>query len=118
MSVPRSEPVYRITGAPTPLSEDIKGRTRRYLVSMGVRTVCLLGAILVTGPFRWILIVAAVLLPYLAVVFANAGRAAGGNAPPLTVLHTNQNPLGTGPAAGPHVPPSSGPYASDPHRPD
>ncbi len=118
MSVPRSEPVYRITGAPTPLSEDIKGRTRRYLVSMGLRTVCLLGAILVTGPFRWILIVAAVLLPYLAVVFANAGRAAGGNAPPLTVFHSNQNPLGTTASPGPYVPPGSGPHEPERHPPD
>ena len=118
MSVPRSEPVYRITGAPTPLSEDIKGRTRRYLVSMGVRTVCLLGAILATGPFRWILIVAAVLLPYLAVVFANAGRAAGASAPPLTVFHSNQNPLDTAASPGPYVPPGPSPHEPDGHPSD
>jgi hypothetical protein len=100
VSVPRSEPVYRITAAETPLSEDIKSRTRRYLVSMGVRTGCLLGAIVVTGPFRWLLIVGAVLLPYLAVVFANAGRAGGSSAPPTTVHAPIRGQLGSQPAPG------------------
>lgn len=93
MSVPRSEPVYRITAAQTPLSEDIRGRTRRYLLSMGVRTVCFLCAIIATGPLRWLLIVAALLLPYLAVVFANAGRAAAAKAPPIVVLRPNRRQI-------------------------
>ena len=110
MPTPRSEPVYRITGAPTAQSEDLRGRTRRYLVSMGLRTVCFIGATVVSGPLRWVLVVGAVLLPYLAVVFANAGRAARGSAPPVTVYQPGLPGLppaasappapGTAPAAG------------------
>ena len=99
MATPRSEPVYRITGAPTALSEDLRGRTRRYLLSMGLRTVCFIGATVVSGPLRWVLIVGAVLLPYLAVVFANAGRAARGSAPAVTVYQPNQPGLPAGPDA-------------------
>ena len=96
MATPRSEPVYRITGAPTAQSEDLRGRTRRYLLSMGVRTVCFIGATVVSGPLRWVLIVGAVLLPYLAVVFANAGRAARGVVPPTTVYRPSQPGLEAG----------------------
>jgi Protein of unknown function (DUF3099) len=70
----RSEPVYRITGAPTPLSADVRARTRRYLWSMGVRTACFLGAIVAQGPLRWLLVAGALLLPYVSVVVANAGH--------------------------------------------
>lgn len=66
--------VHTITAAQRGLSQEQTGRTRRYLFSMGIRTVCVLGAIVIPGWPRWILIVGAVALPYLAVVIANAGR--------------------------------------------
>jgi len=66
--------VFTITGAQRPLSQEQTGRTRRYLISMGIRTACVLGAIIVPGWPRWVLIAGAVVLPYLAVVVANAGR--------------------------------------------
>ncbi|GDX32321.1 hypothetical protein LBMAG15_12550 [Actinomycetes bacterium] len=66
--------VYTITGAQRGLSQEQTGRTRKYLVSMGIRTACVLGAIVVPGWPRWVLIAGAVVLPYLAVVIANAGR--------------------------------------------
>lgn len=63
----------RITTAPTSVADDIAGRQRRYLISMAVRTACVLGAVLVgPGVLRWVLIAGAVLLPYVAVVLANA----------------------------------------------
>ncbi len=101
MAFPRSEQVYRITGAPTALSDDMRGRQRRYLLSMGVRTLCFIGATIVSGPLRWVLIVGAVLLPYLAVVFANAGRAAMPSQPPTTVYQASRPALG----GSPDVPP-------------
>jgi Flp pilus assembly protein TadB len=70
----RSGPVYRITGAQTSLATDQRARTRRYLMSMSIRTVCFLCAIVAHGPLRWVLVVGAVVLPYVAVVGANAGR--------------------------------------------
>ena len=66
--------VFTITGAQRALSQEQTGRTRRYLISMGIRTACVLGAIVVPGWPRWVLIAGAVVLPYLAVVVANAGR--------------------------------------------
>jgi hypothetical protein len=69
-----SDEIYTITDAQRGLSQEQTGRTRRYLISMGVRTFCVLAAIVVPGWPRWFLIAGAVILPYLAVVMANAGR--------------------------------------------
>lgn len=66
--------VFTITDAQRGLSEEQSGRTRRYLISMGIRTVCVIAAIFVPGWPRWVLIAGAVVLPYLSVVVANAGR--------------------------------------------
>lgn len=57
-----------------PLSDDVAQRTRRYLIQMGVRVACFLGAVLVDHWTRWVLLAGAVVLPYIAVVLANAGR--------------------------------------------
>lgn len=69
-----SAEVHSITSAQRGLSEQQPDRTKRYLVSMGIRTVCVLGAIFVPGWPRWVLVAGAVLLPYLAVILANGGR--------------------------------------------
>ncbi|MBM3688287.1 MAG: DUF3099 domain-containing protein [Actinobacteria bacterium] len=66
--------VYSITGAPESLSDEQGPRTRRYLISMSIRTACVILAILVPGWPRWVFLAGAVVLPYLAVVAANAGR--------------------------------------------
>ncbi len=69
----REEHAVRITTAATSRNEDIAGRQRRYLISMGIRTVCFVAAVIVGhGVLMWILIAAALLLPYVAVVMANA----------------------------------------------
>jgi Protein of unknown function (DUF3099) len=69
----RDEAVRITTAAPS-REEDISGRQRRYVMSMGVRTVCFVAAVLVgAGWLRWVLVAAALLLPYVAVVMANAG---------------------------------------------
>lgn len=66
--------VYNITQANRSLSNEQSGRTKRYLISMGIRTACVLAAIIVPGWPKWIFIAGAVVLPYLAVVIANAGH--------------------------------------------
>ncbi|KJS56676.1 DUF3099 domain-containing protein [Streptomyces rubellomurinus] len=69
--------VYRITGARSSLSEDVRGRQRRYVVSMLLRTVCVLLAVVLWDVQRWLAfgaLAGAVLLPYFAVLVANAGR--------------------------------------------
>lgn len=69
-----SPEVHSVTSAQTPLSEEQRARTRRYLMSMSIRTVCFLGAVVAQGWLRWALLAGAVVLPYVAVVMANAGR--------------------------------------------
>lgn len=63
----------RITTAATSRNDEIAARQRRYVVSMGIRTLCFIAAVAVgPGWLRWVLVAAAVLLPYVAVVMANA----------------------------------------------
>jgi peptidoglycan/LPS O-acetylase OafA/YrhL len=68
----------RITTAATSRNADIAARQRRYLIAMGVRTLCFLVvaflAITHAGPgwLPWIFVAAALVLPYVAVVMANA----------------------------------------------
>jgi len=68
----------RITTASQGTGADIAARQRRYLIAMGVRTLCFLAVALLAithaGPgwLPWIFVVGAVVLPYVAVVMANA----------------------------------------------
>jgi len=94
----RSRPaVQSVTAARSGLTEDVNARTRRYLISMGIRTVCFVMAVLTTGPVRWTLVAAAILLPYIAVVAANAGRERHPAPPPSAVLPTERPALRPGP---------------------
>jgi hypothetical protein len=85
------EPAQSITSAPEPLGADQARRARRYLIQMGIRVVCFLLAVLTWSRVPlWVslvLIVGAVVLPYIAVLFANAGRERRDDAPPGYVPH-------------------------------
>lgn len=61
-----------ITSARTSRSEDMHKRQTRYLMSMAIRTVCFVLAIVTDGWVRWVFVTGAVFLPYVAVVLANA----------------------------------------------
>ena len=63
-----------ITNAQLAHSDEIPGRMKRYFISMMIRTACFIGAVISPAPYRWFLIVGAVILPYIAVVMANAGQ--------------------------------------------
>ncbi|MGW3498965.1 DUF3099 domain-containing protein [Streptomyces sp. NPDC001020] len=94
-----SAAVFRITGARQGLAADVKGRQRRYVISMSVRTVSVILAATLWNVERPVAIVALVLgaiLPYIAVVIANAGRE---NAPslPSTFVTAPMRPM-----IGPH----------------
>lgn len=69
-----SDKSISISNAQVAHSEEIPGRIKRYLISMSIRTACFIGAVIAPSPFRWILLVGAILLPYIAVVMANAGQ--------------------------------------------
>ena len=71
----RTDDSLRITSASGPRSEDIRGREKRYLISMGIRTLCFLLAVFFMGHWvMWVFLAASVFLPYFAVVIANAGN--------------------------------------------
>jgi hypothetical protein len=57
-----------------PLSVDQSSRARKYFISMMVRTACFILAVVLPSPYRWVALFGAVVLPYVAVVVANAGR--------------------------------------------
>lgn len=72
----RADDAVRITTAPRTRRDELASRQRRYLFSMGIRSACFVGAVVagVAGiDWLWpILVVGALVLPYVAVVFANA----------------------------------------------
>ncbi|HET7474419.1 MAG TPA: DUF3099 domain-containing protein [Dermatophilaceae bacterium] len=75
-----AQPVYSVTSAPPSLRDDQQHRMRRYLVSMGIRTACFLLAVLFLVGLHWTvagwaMVIGAVVLPYIAVVMANATSA-------------------------------------------
>jgi hypothetical protein len=73
----RGGETFRITGARRGLTEDVRSRERRYVISMSVRTVSVVLAAVLWNVERHVAVVAVVLgmlLPYVSVVIANAGR--------------------------------------------
>jgi hypothetical protein len=74
----RGQPVHMVTQARRSLSDDIAYRQRRYLLMMGIRSVCFgIAVLLFINHFGWLTAipaVAAIFIPYFAVVFANGGR--------------------------------------------
>lgn len=66
--------VHRISDAPRPLAEDVSARSRNYMISMGVRTVLFILALVFTGWLRWAFFIGSLILPYIAVMLANEGK--------------------------------------------
>ncbi len=98
--------VYRISGAGRSLSDDVSARTRRYLISMAVRTSCFIGCVVSFVVLKnvilgWILFTGALLLPYVAVVIANGKPQRTAPLPTTTLLDPRQS-----------LPPSSDPTNS------
>jgi hypothetical protein len=74
----RAQQVHLVTQARRPMSEDIRYRQHRYLIMMGIRTLCFaIAIVLFVAHLRWLVLVPAVgaiVIPYIAVIFANGGR--------------------------------------------
>jgi hypothetical protein len=93
------EPVYSVTSARSGQRDEIGGRERRYVISMAIRTLCFVGAVvawqMVGAWLGAILFVGALVLPYTSVILANAGvrhRATGADLlanPPGTIEKQN-----------------------------
>lgn len=70
-----TRPVLSATNLPEAAEDDQKRRMRNYLISMGIRTFSFIAAIILWSiyrPLSVVFFVAAAILPYIAVVFANA----------------------------------------------
>lgn len=93
--------MFRITGAPRSHTEDINRRINRYLVSMTIRTVCVVLIFVVDGPARWLAATGAIFLPWIAVMLANAAdRRASVQLPPAL----DHKALASGASPDPHTP--------------
>jgi Flp pilus assembly protein TadB len=73
-----SDTPIRITTASAGAGADIASRQKRYVITMGIRTLCFVVVAVIAmshvGPgwLPWIFVIGAVVLPYVAVVMANA----------------------------------------------
>lgn len=93
-------PAYRITTARKSVADDQATRVRGYVISMSIRIACFALAIVTDGILRWIFVAGALVIPYLAVVFANGGRE------PAPEMPDALRPFGGELPAG-HEPPSA-----------
>lgn len=72
-----SQPVHVITsmdgaGPQAPALPSYPQRMRRYLLSMGIRTLCFVAAIFTHGWVQVAMVIAAIIVPYFAVLLANS----------------------------------------------
>ncbi len=97
--------VFQISsGARQGLSADIRGRQRRYAISMGIRTVCVILFIVlwhVQIVVAWVALVLGAVLPYVAVVFANGGRSNATSTPQPFIPAPSRHMLEPGRGEGP-----------------
>jgi hypothetical protein len=64
----------RITTARSNAADDMRSRQRRYAISMSIRLVCFVAAVIAWPSFlSWVFAAAAIFVPLFAVVAANAG---------------------------------------------
>ncbi|MGW8483659.1 DUF3099 domain-containing protein [Microbacterium sp. NPDC055903] len=82
----RTRDAASVTSLPQSPKVEADSRTRRYLISMGIRILCFALMVLVTpyGWYTWVFGIAAAVLPYIAVVAANTGsdaRVVGAESP-------------------------------------
>ena len=75
------EEIHSITQVRTGLSTDLAARNRRYMISMLIRLACFGGGLIAQGSLRWILLGSSLVLPWVAVIMANAGRENGTDQP-------------------------------------
>ncbi len=103
-----------MTEARPGLSQDISYRERRYLIMMGIRTICFIAAVLMfvnrLGWLTAIPVVGAIVIPYFAVIFANGGREPNGqpDIPAIRAKLTGNLPAADAACRPPGAPRASG----------
>ncbi len=88
------------TSLPRAPRDEASARSRKYLVMMAIRIVCFILMVVITpyGWYTWVFGLAAVFLPYVAVVTANVAqdvRSTGAEAPEARALGTAPAPTPT-----------------------
>lgn len=63
--------VTTITSMADSVHEERESRLRQYAITMLIRTLCVIGMVVVRGPMIWAFAAGAIVLPWIAVVFAN-----------------------------------------------
>ena len=66
--------IQSITNVGSGLTIDQAARQKRYFISMMIRTACFVLTVVLPSPYRWVALIGALTLPYIAVIAANAGR--------------------------------------------
>ena len=96
--MPRKDPeAIRITSATQSRSVDVATRQRRYVISMTIRTISFLLAVVVASWslwLMWVFIFASFILPPVAVVIANANAPTDPDPSPDTVFDPTRPELG------------------------
>ncbi|MFI6503493.1 DUF3099 domain-containing protein [Nonomuraea typhae] len=90
----RRQVIHQVTDAQPSLTDDVRKREISYLIKMGIRTACLILAVVVPldWPYRLLFIAGAVFLPYIAVIGANE-RSKGVPAPTFHTPEANQSEI-------------------------
>jgi len=101
----KPEPV-RITTASRSHSDEVWAREKRYIITMGIRTACFIAAVLCyLSPlprwFTWVFMIGSLVLPYIAVVMANAGVSPDPGGPDPFDGNTGMNALESPPEEPP-----------------
>ncbi|HKT56613.1 MAG TPA: DUF3099 domain-containing protein [Microbacterium sp.] len=93
------------TSIPASPEEEVDRRSTRYLIMMGIRVACFALAVLVHpySWYTWLFLIAAVVLPYIAVVLANVGQE---SKTPNAVVPEQALPATPTPDPHPHTGPS------------
>jgi len=74
MAIRRGSLTHRITSAQHGKSVSLASREKRYLISMGIRTLCFILAYVLRDTWLvWLFLAGAIFLPYIAVILANVG---------------------------------------------
>lgn len=60
-----------VTDAQPGRSVDRHRRQRNYLISMGIRVACFIGLVVTPGPWRWLFLLGAAVIPAFSVMLAN-----------------------------------------------
>ena len=97
----RRHEIQSVTTAQRGHTADVDSRTKRYLFMMGIRVVCVILAIVVQSWLRWVFIAGAVVLPYLAVVVANARDWRKESTTPMQTPGAQERPALPGTSEGP-----------------